>query len=382
MGMNTMKVQDTSPVLFKRDTTGSIRQWYAEAGTNGSECGWRTIAGLQEGKKVTSEWKIVEEKNVGRSNSTTKSEQASFEMYAEVQKKKNEGYFESLSAIDTFNKFQPMLASKHEDAKYDFKKNVYYAQPKLDGIRCIARIDGLWTRAGKEIVAVPHIREELSVFFQKHPNAILDGELYNHDLKDNFNKITSLVRKTKPSDVDIKETAELVEYHVYDIGIMPDGDRKKFSDRWQFLTDQGFPLHKVKTVRTQQVNSLEEIDDIYGVYLAEGYEGQMIRVDGSYENKRSKLLIKRKEFLDAEFKVIRIEEGVGNWAGYIKRFVLELPDGREFASNVRGTQKILKDLLESNVTPNWATCRYFTPTPDGIPRFPVVTDWGKGQRND
>ena len=47
MGMNTMKVQDTSPVLFKRDTTGSIRQWYAEAGTNGSECGWRTIAGLK-----------------------------------------------------------------------------------------------------------------------------------------------------------------------------------------------------------------------------------------------------------------------------------------------------------------------------------------------
>ena len=382
MGMNTMKVQDTSPVLFKRDTTGSIRQWYAEAGTNGSECGWRTIAGLQEGKKVTSEWKIVEEKNVGRSNSTTKSEQASFEMYAEVQKKKNEGYFESLSAIDTFDKFQPMLASKHEDAKYDFKKNVYYTQPKLDGIRCIARIDGLWTRAGKEIVAVPHIREELSVFFQKHPNAILDGELYNHDLKDNFNKITSLVRKTKPSDVDIKETAELVEYHVYDIGIMPDGDKKKFSDRCQFLTDQGFHLHKVKTVRTQQVNSLEEIDDIYGVYLEKGYEGQMIRVDGSYENKRSKLLIKRKEFLDAEFKVIRIEEGVGNWAGYIKRFVLELPDGREFASNVRGTQKILKDLLESNVTPDWATCRYFTPTPDGIPRFPVVTDWGQGQRND
>ena len=108
----------------------------------------------------------------------------------------------------------------------------------------------------------------------------------------------------------------------------------------------------------------------------------MIRVDSFYENKRSKSLIKRKEFLDAEFKVIRIEEGVGNWAGYIKRFVLELPDGRVFASNVRGTQKILKDLLESNETPDWATCRYFTPTPDGIPRFPVVTDWGKGQRND
>lgn len=382
MGMNTMQVQDMSPVLFKRDTTGSVRQWYAETGTNGEECAWRTISGLKDGKKVTSEWKIVEEKNVGRANSTTKTEQAFFEMMAEVQKKKNEGYFESESKIDTFNKFKPMLASKHEDAKYDFVKNTYLCQPKLDGIRCIARSDGLWTRAGKEIVAVPHIIEELSVFFKRYPDAVIDGELYNHDLKDNFNKITSLVRKTKPTDEDIMETANAVEYHIYDVGVMPGSDKHKFSDRWEFLCGQGFGSKKVQYVPTKQVNSLEEIDQLYSEYLGDGYEGQMIRVDGYYENKRSKLLIKRKEFLDAEFKVLRIEEGVGNWAGYIKRFVLELPDGREFGSNVRGTQKILKDLLESNEKPDWATCRYFTPTPDGIPRFPVVTDWGKGQRND
>jgi hypothetical protein len=32
--------------------------------------------------------------------------------------------------------------------------------------------------------------------------------------------------------------------------------------------------------------------------------------------------------------------------------------------------------------PDWVTLRYFTPTPDGIPRFPVVIDWGKGKRLD
>lgn len=377
-----MKAQDTSPILFKRDTTGSVRQWYAETGTDGKEWAWRAISGLKDGKKVTSEWKLVEEKNVGRANATTKDEQASFEMMAEVQKKKNEGYFESLKEIDTFDKFQPMLASKHEDAKYNFEKNEYYCQPKLDGIRCIARADGLWTRAGKEIVATPHISEELTVFFGKYPNAVIDGELYNHDLKDNFNKITSLVRKTKPSQEDIQETSELVEYHVYDMGIMPDQSKSKFSDRWHFLWGQGFGNRKIKYVNTRKVHNLEEIDELYSQYLEKGYEGQMIRSNSLYENKRSKFLIKRKEFLDDEFKVIRIEEGVGNWAGYIKRFVLELPDGREFASNVRGTQQILKDLLESNQTPDWATCRYFTPTPDGIPRFPVVTDWGNGKRSD
>lgn len=378
-----MKVQETTPILFKRDTTGSVRQWYAETGTDGIEWAWRAVSGLKDGKKVTSEWKIVEEKNVGRANATTKSEQATFEMFAEVQKKKNEGYFESIKEIDNFDKFQPMLASKHEDAKYNFSKNEYYCQPKLDGIRCIARADGLWTRAGKEIVAVPHVVDELKVFFSKYPDAVIDGELYNHDLKDNFNKITSLVRKTKPTEEDIKETAELVEYHVYDMGKMPDTNECKFNERWQFLYEQGFGGNsKIQYVPTRKVHNLEEIDELYSHYLERGYEGQMIRVNSPYENKRSKFLIKRKEFLDDEFKVIRIEEGVGNWAGYIKRFVLELPDGREFASNVRGTQKILKDLLESNETPDWATCRYFTPTPDGIPRFPVVTDWGRGERSD
>ena len=43
-----------------------------------------------------------------------------------------------------------------------------------------------------------HILDELQPFFNKYPDVVLDGELYNHDLKDNFEKIISLVRKQKP----------------------------------------------------------------------------------------------------------------------------------------------------------------------------------------
>jgi DNA ligase-1 len=125
------------------------------------------------------------------------------------------------------------------------------------------------------------------------------------------------------------------------------------------------------------------MDQRYGDYLEAGYEGQMIRENAEYEqNKRSKSLIKRKEFLTDEFHVIAVEEGKGNWAGYIKRFILQLPDGREFGAVVRGTQEVMKKLFESNEKPTWATLRYFTPTPDGVPRFPVVVDWGVGQRED
>jgi DNA ligase-1 len=154
-----------------------------------------------------------------------------------------------------------------------------------------------------------------------------------------------------------------------------------FEDRYNFVYEQGFG-GCVRTVKTTRVYDQGNIDELYGEYLEDGYEGQMIRLNAPYENKRSKYLLKRKEFLTDEFPVVGMEEGKGNWAGYIKRFILELPDGRTFGAGVRGTQEVMKQLLESDETPTWATLRYFTPTPDGVPRFPVVVDWGTGERED
>jgi ATP-dependent DNA ligase len=109
----------------------------------------------------------------------------------------------------------------------------------------------------------------------------------------------------------------------------------------------------------------------------------MIRKNTVYEqNKRSKSLIKRKEFLTDEFPVVAVEEGKGNWSGHIKRFILALPGGTQFGAGVRGTQETMATMFESKEVPSWATLRYFTPTPDGIPRFPVVIDWGTGKRED
>jgi hypothetical protein len=62
--------------------------------------------------------------------------------------------------------------------------------------------------------------------------------------------------------------------------------------------------------------------------------------------------------------------------------VLRMPDGTEVGAGVRGSQAQMKSLLESKVTPDWATLRYFGLTPDGVPRFPVVVDYGTGERTD
>jgi DNA ligase-1 len=382
-----MQVNSSTQKIYKRDSAGSTRVWWADIGTDGSTWAWRTNSGMDGGKIVTSGWKSVEQKNVGKTNETSLEDQAYLEATADMKKKLERGYFENLDAIDTFEKIKPMLAIKHEDAKYDFKNKTYFSQPKLDGIRCIARRDGLWSRAGKEIVAVPHIVEALRVFFDHYPDAILDGELYNHQLRDDFNTITSLVRKTKPTTEDLKESEALVQYHVYDMVQIPSecyvrDSISSFVGRWQWIYDQGFG-GVVQVVDTRAIGSIESMDECYGEYLEAGYEGQMIRENSEYEqNKRSKSLIKRKEFLTDEFPVIGVEEGKGNWAGYIKRFILQLPDGREFGAGVRGTQEVMKKLFESNEKPTWATLRYFTPTPDGVPRFPVVIDWGVGARED
>jgi DNA ligase-1 len=374
-----MKTVLTSETLYKLDSKGKVRVWHSETGTDGTRWGLRSIAGLEDGKKVTSEWTYVEQKNVGRSNETSLEEQAKSEMESEVQKKKDRGYFNDLKNIDTFDKFKPMLAEKFEDVEVNFEAGNVYAQPKLDGIRCIARKDGLWTRSGKEIVAVPHIWETLKPFFDEHPNFILDGELYNHELKDDFNSITSMVRKTKPKAEDLAKSKQLVQYHVYDVFVTTEPELE-FSKRELLRYQVNSPY--VKFVPTVNVTTRQGVDSLYEAYLEHGYEGQMIRVNGKYENKRTKNLLKRKEFLTAEFQVEKVLEGQGNWQGCVKHFVLRLDENVVFQAGVRGDMDTLRDMFDKTEKPDWVTLRYFTPTPDGIPRFPVVIDWGKGKRED
>lgn len=363
--------------LFKYDSKGKVRVWKADiAFTSDNEAALRVVSGLLDGKRVTSDWKICKPKNLGKANATTALEQAQLEVKALYQKQKDSGYGETLEDSLNFDKFKPMLAQGYDADSLDFDKDKVFSQPKLDGIRCVARRDGLWTREGKEIVSCPHIYESLLPYFEMSPNAILDGELYNHELKDDFNKITSLVRKTKPVDKDYAESENLVQYHVYDIFA-----KAVFEDRYESLNRLS-NFSYMNIVETSHVKSLDEINNLYRDYVGAGYEGQMIRLNKAYENKRSKFLLKRKEFITEEFKVLGVEEGVGNWSGAVKKFNIELPDGRPCGSGVRGKYADLSKLFKSGKTPDWATVRYFELTPDGVPRFPVVIDYGWGKRED
>ena len=364
--------------LYKIDTTGKTRVWWMEYDNEK----YRTHSGIEGGKIVVSGWQYPEAKNVGRSNATTVAEQVKAEVDAEYTKKQNQGkYHTSVGESIYFGAkfFECMLADKYDPKKHN--KFPYFSQPKLDGVRCLISKDGMQSRNGKPIVSCPHILEALEPFFQKFPDAILDGELYNHELRDNFEKIISLVRKTKPTTQDYIEASKLVQYHVYD-----EISKAEYEDRLVFLRvylgDKYEPI--VKVVSTGMAKDYNALLDLLGIYLEQGYEGQMLRVsDSLYEGKRSKNLIKHKEFEDDEFEIVSIEEGKGNWAGAAKRVEIRLKDGTTQFSGVRGSFDMLKDLLynANDYIGTDVTVRYQNKTEDGKLRFPVIVAFWKGKRD-
>ena len=252
------------------------------------------------------------------------------------------------------------------------KSHKLFSQGKLDGLRCVTNSDGMFSRNGKEIVSAPHIFEALKEVFIEQPDLVIDGELYNHKFKADFNKIISLARQTKPTKEDIEESAKLLQYHIYDC-YFEDGTNLVFSKRFAEITEIIKKLNKnfLVIVKTDLVKDIDDLDRLYAEYLDDGYEGQMIRQDKPYECKRSKFLLKRKTFIDKEFPLVNLEEGKGGRAGMATIATLKLEDGRTFEAGVIGDFEYCRELLKNKRDYIGKDCTvvYQNTTPDGIPRF-------------
>ena len=175
---------------------------------------------------------------------------------------------------------KPMLAYPVSTKPIDYNEPVFI-QPKLDGVRCIIQQefhkDGdkvvAYSRTGKEWKNIDHILEELKLFFHSYPNVILDGELYNHDLKNDFEKIISLVRKTKPTDEDRIESAKMVQFHCYDII----DEELLFDHRNEFINQSLMLLgDSIYTVETTQCFTEGDAKVFHKDNLEMGYEGSIV----------------------------------------------------------------------------------------------------------
>ena len=281
---------------------------------------------------------------------------------------------------------KPMLAHKFDDNRVDWSQPVYI-QPKLDGVRCvIKRVSDFpdqehlasfsvkaYSRTGKEFKNIKHILESLKPFFFKNPDVILDGELYNHDLKDDFEKIISLVRKQKPTADDRLDAKNLTQFHCYDYISAPVYD--SYKTRMQQLVTSDIYSYCVRYVPAKLVDSYSYARALHKEYLNEGYEGSIIRLDGLYKHGRSYDLMKFKDFSDTEATIIGYETGKGKRTGTLGKFIMQDDEGNEFGCPPgKGyTYKDLANMLNNvgDYIGQRATFTYFQRTQAGSYRHPL-----------
>ena len=363
----------TLPMLYKKSKTGSIEYWkvHTEKNTVIVEFGQLGTTNPQSTTDV-----ITSGKNIGKANETTPIQQAQTEAQSKWTKQVKKGYVESIEAAKAgeINKnvitggIDPMLAHKFNEQGHKIKYPCWI-QKKYDGHRCIAMIENgkctLWSRTRKPIIGVPHIIRALEKLFKTY-TLILDGELYSHAYKSNFEEITRVVnQKTAPLP-----NHEIVEYHIYDFV----HDELVYNDRLKYLQSVHWKLPLV-CVQTELVKDEAEAMVWFDTFMKQGYEGAMIRnANGLYSHNRSYDLQKIKEFEDAEFPILGIEEGRGHLQGHVGSFICETVDGTRFNVKMTGETSKLKDYFENHSL--WKgkkiTVKYQGLTgKNNVPRFPT-----------
>jgi DNA ligase-1 len=364
--------------LYHKGKNGELRQWrtWAEGDTICTEYG------VVDGALQTSRKKCTP-KNVGKKNATTPEEQALAEVQALYTFKLERKYSASPEEAQ-MPLLLPMLAGKYDAKKH---KGCYLGQPKLDGVRCIARWEGdsvvLYSRQGK-VYDVKHISDELSTFMGK--DDVFDGELYIHGMP--LQSIISLVKK--PQD-----RSDKIKYWVYDMPVVDGDDDLPFKDRhasidkvfgdyyekyfskmtseevldWEPETDDNVSIVEVGTYWC------DDVEFYLKQFLSEGYEGLMLREPNSKYlwGYRSNDLLKVKIFQDSEFLVVDIIEGEGKMEGHAVVICQNDLTDATFKVAPKATMETRKEIYDnkSDYIGRKYTVKYFDRTEDSIPRFPV-----------
>lgn len=332
--------------------------------------GYYTEYGQLDGKLIISDKVFVSPKNVGKKNETSIEQQAINEATSIIQHKINSENFKTdINDIDNIAFNPPMLAKEYKT----YNKDIKFVQPKLDGIRCnIFYNNGIHaiSRKNKPFYTVDHIKDTLHDILKENPSIHLDGELYNHELHDDFNKIVSLVKKEKISEKDKKDVVKYIRYNIYD---MWDDDNPSltFDQRYNIISDLFSNIDYVDIVPTFKVISEKSVENAWEYFTSNGYEGAILRLDKPYEHKRSKNLLKYKKFNEEEFEIIDICEG--KIKGAAEYAIIELPTcacKATISMSDDDCKLLLKE--KDKYIGQLATVKFFGYTNDNKLRFPVL----------
>lgn len=396
------EVKNRLPTLYSKNACGNIIRWeiYIENnkiirkyGIKRFQVVEKTIAGKNKGKKneTTDEEQAYKEaltlwkKQIDKGYAPLKKEKL-YEEYIKDKKQKGGSNFTTNSKTNHNFKdgieFYPMLAKQFNNTFF----NHTIVQPKLDGVRCIAyKHNGhiiLSSRNNKQFPFFHHIRKALQSLPDHY---MVDGEIYYHpenniseqEKSDIFNNITSAcgVRRSEPHPIE-----KQLEYHVFDVF-----DKHNLTAGYmeRFYKNPDKTLQKVLTssshIRIVEFDMLKKpyLDNFkkaYEKYMKKGYEGIMIRNnDGPYEQKkRSKYLMKYKEFRDDEYTIVDAKQGTGTEKGCVV-WKCKTKDGKCFDVRPLGSFEKRKQMYQEykKYIGKNLTVKYQNLGTDGIPRFPV-----------
>jgi hypothetical protein len=235
-----------------------------------------------------------------------------------------------------------MLCSPFEQKLVDKIKFPAYAQMKMDGMRFNAIVrDGkceFRSRNGKEILLLGNLEQEF-ISLAGSIDCVFDGELLvmlegDHQFADRQTG-NGILNKANKGTISAKEAAlvhatvwDLIPYVQFIDGYCGSPYSKRYSTLQAIVAKQKSDGRKIWNVTSTIVETLEEAQEIFQGYLAEGFEGIILK-DGAgvWEDKRSKTQIKFKGELECDLKIVAVEEGKGKAVGMLGAIICESADG-------------------------------------------------------
>lgn len=379
--------------IYGIEKGGKIKVWSSKVGILEGKPVSIMIHGQIDGKQQTTIREYTTGKNIGKKNETSPLEQC----IRETIKKRNdkiekENYSENMPLSEqhqaTDLKVLPMLASKFDIMSVKKKKSDIifpcFTQPKLDGLRALAYLDGdvvcIQSRTKSLFESVDHISEQLKPLLMKYPNIVLDGELYTNQIP--FEVLVGLV-KTKKLTSEDEDSLKMVKFHIYDM-IDRNNENLPYVQRYSFIKKnipKLKPNNYLEVVQTELAEHVDRVKELFSQFVEEGYEGLMLRnIDSPYrQNYRSHDLQKYKEFFEDEYKIVGFKEGEGRDVGSVI-WICITPDNKIFNVRPKGTLAFRKVLFQNGhkYIGKMLTVIYQELTEENKPRFPV----GKAIRED
>lgn len=247
--------------------------------------------------------------------------------------------------------FDVMLADKLEDP--DSIPYPCIGETKLDGVRTIAIYDGetvtFFSREGRVFDECGVIAEQIKQLANGMP-AVYDGEMmaYKMNWKDRtcsknsrgnwkFYYGLSMLKSGKKT---AKEVEDHLKYYIWDVidyeYFTSSGTKGKAEPLLERVTRlaglferYGLEFNNIERLPNTVLENREQLMALFRELRSKKQEGLMIKfLDSVYEFKRSKKLLKLKEFFTLDLRIVGAEEGTGKYEGLLGALILEDDTGK------------------------------------------------------